>query len=419
VTQMWTTAGPAEWERRSRPLVTVVPYALLAALAAFTAAVKHDAPGSLVIDLGLCAAVAIWILLMFTLQRRRPGVFLTGLILLTLVLVVRDPWFGFYAPALYFYAFRIIGWPRELYFVSGCAVVAGTAQAADWDAGSWTGWLVYLAVVAANVVPMCGLAWFGTIGERYFIAREAALREAREANERLAGAMAENAALQERLVEQARSAGVLDERQRMAREIHDTIAQGLAGIVVQLQAAARAEAEPAAWRHHHGLATELARESLTEARRAVQALRPEALTRARLADALDSTVERWGAVRNIPVEFSTNGVERKLPADLEMALLRVAQEALANVGKHAQASRVGVTLSFLDTAVALDVRDDGKGFEVHDGHSGFGLTTMSQRVEALGGTVEIESEPGNGTAVSALVPVREDGLCEDPPHGRG
>ncbi len=413
--QSWQMAGPAGWEQRFRPMVTVVPYVLLAVMAALTIAFKHDQPGSLAIDLALCAAAAVWSLALFTLRpawRDRigvMGVFLAGLILFGLVMVLRNPWFGFYTPVLYFYAYRIIGWPRELYFVAGAAVVAGTAQAAGLDPGSWIGRIEYLGILVVNIAPMCLVAWMGEIGTRYYASREAALREAREANARLAAALAENAALQERLVEQARAAGVLDERARMAREIHDTLAQSLTGIVTQLQAAEHAADDPAAWRRHHAAATSLARESLTEARRSVNELRPEPLETGRLADAITEVAAKWSARHSIPAQVTVTGEPRTMRPEAEVALLRVAQEALANVAKHAgTATRVGLTLSYMDRQVALDVRDDGRGFDYpttqveRDG--GFGLVAMRQRIEALSGTLQIESEVGGGTGISACLP---------------
>lgn len=400
-----------EWQRRLEPLTTVVPYALLAVLAALTVAVKHQAGGSLWIDLGLCGLAATWILLMYTLwpaRRASPramGVFLAGLILITLVLVIRDPWFGFYVTACYFYAFRIIGWPAQLFFIGGTAVVAGTAQAAGITIGSWGGAWAYLAVVLANLVPMCGLAFLGQVGERHYREREAALRAATEANHKLAAALAENAGLQQRLVAQT----LLDERQRMAREIHDTLAQGLTGIITQLQAAAHAADDPVAWRRHHDAATALARESLTEARRSVHELRPEALATGRLGEALADVAERWSARHGVAAQVTTTGTVRPMATEAEVALLRTAQEALANVAKHASAGRVALTLSYLDDQVALDVRDDGRGFDPGrpaDGRrdGGFGLVAMRQRIEGLAGTLQIESEPGAGTGISACLP---------------
>jgi len=109
------------------------------------------------------------------------------------------------------------------------------------------------------------------------------------------------------------------------------------------------------------------------------------------------------------VQVNTTGTTRPIGPEAEVALLRAAQEALANVAKHAEASRVGLTLSYLDNEVALDVRDDGKGFHPdangHHSTGGFGLVAMRQRMESLSGTLQIESEPGYGTTISARVPV--------------
>ncbi|MEU4238345.1 sensor histidine kinase [Actinoplanes sp. NPDC026619] len=371
----------AEWEDRSRPLVTVVPYVILALLAV---AVRHDRLG-----LVLCAAAAVWNLALFTVhppwrQRRAVmEVFLAGLIVFGLVMAFRTPWFGLYSPALYFFAYRIIGWPRELPFIAGAALVAGTAQATGLDYDTWAGRVAWLGVVAANIVPMCLLAWVGELGLRY--------------HSRMTAALTENAAL-------AHRAGVLDERARMAREIHDTLAQGLTGIVTQLQAAEHVADDPAAWRRHHAAATALARESLTEARRSVDELRPEPLETGRLADAITEVAARWSGRHRIPAQVTVTGDTRTMPPAAEVALLRTAQEALANVAKHAPtASRVGLTLSYLDHQTALDVRDDGDGFDAVEGN-GFGLEAMRQRIEALDGTLQIESERGGGTGISASLP---------------
>ena len=397
----WEMDGPQAWERRLRPMVTVVPYVLLALLAALTVAFKHGDPRSLAVDLLLCAAAAVWNLAFFTVRpawrerRHLMAVFLTGLILFGLVMVIRNPWWGFYSPVLYFYAFRIIGWPRELWFVAGAGVVAGTAQATGVDYHSVLGWLEWAAVVTANIVPLWLLAWIGDIVLRYQNARDAAVRQI--------------AALQQELVEQARAAGVQEERTRMAREIHDTIAQGLTGIVTQLQAAGHAADEPDAWRRHHDAAVALARESLTEARRSVNELRPEPLETGRLADAITEVAGRWSARHGIEAQVTVTGQTTAMRPEAEVALLRVAQEGLANVAKHAPAAtRVGLTLSYMDRQTALDVRDDGPGFEP-TGTGGFGLEAMRQRIEALSGTLQIESERGGGTGISACLPVEVRG----------
>ena len=118
--------------------------------------------------------------------------------------------------------------------------------------------------------------------------------------------------------------------------------------------------------------------------------------------------ERWSALHGIAVQVTTTGTARPLPTETESALLRTAQEALANVARHAQATRVGLTLSYMPHEVALDVRDDGRGFypaPPGPGADGFGLVAMRQRVEGLAGTLQIESEPGGGTGISARIPV--------------
>ena len=195
----------------------------------------------------------------------------------------------------------------------------------------------------------------------------------------------------------------------MAREIHDTIAHGLTGIVTQLEAAEQAEDRPEARQRHVANAIRLARESLSEARRSVEASRPEVLEGASLEEALADVAERWSDLSGVPVDVTTTGEPMPLHPEIEIALLRTAQEALANVAKHATASRALLTLSYMGDEVTLDVRDDGVGFEVPAEASpgrgaGFGLTAMRQRVSRVAGTLAIESEPGGGTAISARVP---------------
>jgi signal transduction histidine kinase len=219
------------------------------------------------------------------------------------------------------------------------------------------------------------------------------------------------------LLVQAREAGVLDERQRMAREIHDTLAQGLAGILAQLQAAEQVSEEPAKWRRHVTTAMNLARESLTEARRTVHAVEPSVLADARLPDAISDVTRHWAQAHDIDAVLTTTGDARPMHADVEVTLLRTAQEALANVAKHARATRVGLTLSYMEDLVTLDVRDDGIGFEPTrrangSTNGGFGLTGMRQRVQRLAGRLDIESEPGGGTAISASVPAIPAGGLE-------
>ncbi|MEV4144368.1 sensor histidine kinase [Amycolatopsis sp. NPDC049691] len=227
--------------------------------------------------------------------------------------------------------------------------------------------------------------------------------ERRRMLDELAAAQAENEGLQRQLLSQAREAGILDERQRLAQEIHDTLAQGFTGIITQLEAAALAKDEPAEWQRHLDSATALARENLTAARRSVHALHPEHLDSATLPEALGGVAARWSARTGVPAAVTTTGVPRPLHPEIESTVLRVTQEALSNVDKHAAAARVGLTLSYMDDEVTLDVRDDGAGFVPGPG-PGFGLPGMRRRVQRLAGTLHVESEPGGGTAISAVLP---------------
>jgi signal transduction histidine kinase len=264
--------------------------------------------------------------------------------------------------------------------------------------------------VTVNMLLASAMVWIGTMDELQEHRTERALEDATEANQQLRAALEENAGLHRQLVTQAREAGIIDERQRMAREIHDTLAQGLTGIITQLAAAGQAAVGSAEHERHVRTAAELARDSLREARRSVAALTPEALRDARLPEALGDVAGRWTELHGVPVEVLTTGAAEPLHPDIDVALLRTAQEALANVAKHASASRVGLTLSYLGDFVRLDVRDDGRGFDPGElderpGESGgFGLSGMRQRAVSLGGTLEIESEPGSGTAICASVP---------------
>jgi signal transduction histidine kinase len=280
------------------------------------------------------------------------------------------------------------------------------------DADSWWAW-VGISLITMTLAG--AFSFFGDMTDQRNRKQKQALAELHEANVKLEAALEENAGLHAQLLVQAREAGVLDERQRMAREIHDTLAQGLAGILAQLQAA---EQVPAEWRRHVTTAMNLARESLTEARRTVLAVEPSVLAEARLPDALSDVTRRWAEANDIDAVLTTTGDARPMHTDVEVALLRTAQEALANVAKHAKASRVGLTLSYMEDLVTLDVRDDGVGFEPNakrvngSTSGGFGLAGMRQRVQRLAGRLEIESEPGGGTAISASLPAIPAGGAE-------
>jgi signal transduction histidine kinase len=205
-----------------------------------------------------------------------------------------------------------------------------------------------------------------------------------------------------RTEERERETGAMQERQRAAREIHDTLAQGLAGIVAQLEAAAQARHRGADDQGHLNAATQLARDSLAEARRSVRAITPHELEHARLPEAIENVATTWSQTHATQAQFTTTGTPRPIHPEVEVTLLRAAQEALTNVARHARASRVGLTLSYMEDVVTLDVRDDGVGFDA--ARHGYGLTGMRQRVTGVGGELAVESAPGEGTAISAIVP---------------
>src|SRR5215471_11630675 len=358
------------WPRRERRAVAVLPYAMLAFSAVLTVFIRNSERKPFLLDLALCGLAAVWMLCLYTLVpawRSRPpvrAVFFVGLIAIMTVLVIRDPWFGFFTFTGYFFAVSIPPGRWRLLAVAAVAVLTGTSQAGGFStaASGRVGLTVYIGCVLVNLVVAGALSWFGWINDAQNKRRAEMVEELSQANRRLEATLAENAGLHEQLLTQAREAGILDERQRMAREIHDTLAQGLAGIITQLQAAEQASDDPAERRRHLEAATRLARDSLTEARRSVDELRPEPLEQARLAGALRGVAERWSALNAIPVQVAATGTERTLRPETEFALLRTAQEALANVANHADATRVGLTLSYMDEEVVLDVRDDGRGF---------------------------------------------------------
>ncbi|HZS00737.1 MAG TPA: GAF domain-containing sensor histidine kinase [Chloroflexota bacterium] len=213
------------------------------------------------------------------------------------------------------------------------------------------------------------------------------------------------------LLLQATEAATMEERARLARDIHDTLAQGLTGIVVQLGAAQRAlTMAPDQVDEHLALAHRMARESLAEARRSVWNLRAPALERGDLGDALRGLVARPLSA-GTATTFEQAGEPWRLAASVEAALLRVCQEALANVAKHARATRVVVQLEYGRDAVRLAIRDNGVGFDkaafearAHGAipWSGFGLLGMRERLAALGGTLAVTGS--DGTTVVATVP---------------
>ena len=220
-------------------------------------------------------------------------------------------------------------------------------------------------------------------------------------------------AAQEELAAVERQAGVLEERQRMAQEIHDTLAQGFTSIVLQLEAAEQALPDDLnSVEDRIQKARDTARTNLEEARRLVLALQPEPLQQSSLVEALRRETERWTQDTGVKANFSVTGMPRTLHPQCEVTLLRALQEGLNNVHKHAQAEEVNITLSYMADQVALDIQDDGigldpKNLEATKSDGGFGLQAMRQRAEQNGGQLLIESAAGKGTTLVVQIPVDE------------
>jgi signal transduction histidine kinase len=406
----------ASRERQADKRLLLMPYAALVGSTVLVLAAGDLVPSrqGLPVTFAVVAATAAWLLWLITLHPQwesRPRVmatFFAGLLVLIGLLVWCHPFYGFFAWTGYLFTVPALHGRWRLAGAAGVACFTAVSQIGGF--GNLAAAVVpFLIVLAFNIGIAVVMTHLSMVNSDHAARRAEMLRELAAANDKLAAALTENAGLHSQLLVQAREAGVLDERQRLAGEIHDVLAQGLTGIVTQLEAADQAAGREPDRRRHLDTAKKLARDSLTEARRSVRALRPTPLAGAALPDALAEVVHDWSAQHGVPAELITTGRAQPLLPEIETTLLRTAQEALANVARHAGAARVALTLSYLEDLVTLDVRDDGAGFDPrrsrtagYDG--GYGLTGMRERVQRIAGTLAVESEPGAGTAISACVP---------------
>ncbi|MEU3621225.1 two-component sensor histidine kinase [Amycolatopsis coloradensis] len=404
---LWPSSGDGEspWRPWGGWVEWFLPYALLSLSTVLSLLISGQDPA---VTLGLAGLAAGWLLVSTTLVPSRwaehpvvVAVSFTGLVTAAAVLEAHDTVFLIFMITGFFEAMRLRPAPLALtgiFVVSalintipnGGPLSAFADQPALWTVVT----LVQTAAVGGGGLVSAAMA-------RQHAERKRVLDE-------LAAAQEENAGLQRQLLGQARETGILDERQRLSQEIHDTLAQGFTGIITQLEAAAAAKGDPAEWQRHVDTAMALARENLTAARRSVRALGPQPLAASTLPDALDEVSRLWSGRTGVEIRFTTTGTARALHPEIEATLLRVTQEALTNVEKHAAATIVGLTLSYMADQVTVDVRDDGGGFDpgaaVSPGEGGFGVPGMRARVTRLAGTLNLESEPGGGTAVSANLP---------------
>ncbi len=266
---------------------------------------------------------------------------------------------------------------------------------------------------AGNIVgPLVGGAFAFGISRGYLeLLREAARREALVQS--LQKAQAETTNLQDELALSQRRAGELAERSRLARDIHDTVAQSFSSLRLIAHAASTATTDPEARRSLEQIEA-LSGEGLTDVRRIIAELTPAELDDGALGDALARMLERLEQHHGLRTAIT---VDRSLPtldAVTEVALLRAAQSVLANVRNHAEATQVTVHLIDEGDSVRLDILDNGIGFapdRVDPATSSFGLRFLRNRLRELGGDLVVESAPGEGTACSAHLPIRRG---EDP-----
>ena len=300
-------SAPAKptWERFNDALVGRCGYALLALATALGLLTDEGGTTSRVATLVIASAAAGWIYLSYTripAPRRshqvRLYVFFAGLLTFASVLMLHQPVFFIFMISGFFYASVLRPLPLAVVGVGATSILVNSLISGIPT--STSGWTFYLAIIVVQTIAIGGGV---IIGERINEQSE----QRRQALAKLEAALAENAGLHAQLVAQAREAGILDERARLAREIHDTIAQGLIGIVTQLEAAEQARERPHDRDRYLGNAKQLARDSLVEARRSVEGTMPSALESRALPDALRDVARNWSAINGIAAEVTITG----------------------------------------------------------------------------------------------------------------
>ncbi|MFJ5234052.1 sensor histidine kinase [Kitasatospora sp. NPDC088391] len=393
--------GPTPALRLANLAVHGLFFTLLAVLLVRAAADGGLGPGGWATAVALAAGYAAGGILRPVRESRALGaLWLLVVAVLWIGLTLQHPEFSYLAFPLYFVCLHAL--PPRLGLPAVAALTAAVIAAQTTTPGGLT--------TAKVLGPLAGAAVALLTAYGY-----AALYRESRARQQLIDDLVRT---RDELAASQREAGRLAERQRLAREIHDTLAQGLSGIVLLAREAAAAAgpgadgvpdadgmpgdaAAPSSVRALLGEIERTASANLAEARRFVHALTPPALDDATLADALRRLATGADAA------FHLDGEPYPLPVEAEVALLRLTQEALANAVRHAAAPHVAVTLGYLDDTVTLDVYDDGVGFDPAAPAPGsFGLHGMHERIAALGGTLTVESAPGEGTAVAATLPLR-------------
>jgi signal transduction histidine kinase len=367
---------------------------VFAASVAIVQAGPITAPGRIIASAALAAMVPwyVWVgrpLTQLEEATRRGLVYLAGVVILFAVAQSQNPNAWFLAFALCPQFFHVTTARRAAVFVVILNVTAGLLLV--WRDPRLSGVLTAIAWVIFAVA-------FSQVYSRWMI------RVIQQSLER-AALITQLESTRAELAAAHHEAGVLAERHRLAGEIHDTLAQGFASIVTLLQASLRAGGPRTEdVRRHLEMALSTARENLAVARTLISALSPAELESGTLAEALRRVADATAAAADIEVTAEATGTARRLPMGTEVVLLRVCQEALANVRKHAGARQVSVRLCYADGVVRLTVSDDGGGFDIDLVNGGYGLHGMRERVRQVGGTIQVRSAVGAGTEISVEVP---------------
>ncbi|SEL72490.1 sensor histidine kinase [Nonomuraea pusilla] len=306
-------------------------------------------------------------------------------------LAATSPRFVWLAFPLFFACLHLL--PLRAALPAVAALTAAAVAADGWHAGGLSASQVIGPAIGAVVATLMALVYKALYAESE--QRRVLIDDLVRTRDRLLRAESESARLAE--------------RERLAREIHDTLAQGMSSIILLLRAARADLADrPAEAARRIAEAERAAQDNLEEARTFVRGLTPPALRQSSLAGALRGISDSATAGTATRVRFEVSGTPVPLPPGYDLALLRIAQGALGNVSRHAGARNAGVTLTYLDDAVVLDVYDDGRGF-LPGQAEGYGLRAMRERVAELGGSLAVESAPGEGTAVAATLPLPAHG----------
>jgi signal transduction histidine kinase len=370
---------------------------VFAASVAIVQAGPITASGRIIASVALAAMVPwyVWVGRPLTrLEEATPRgtIYLSGLVVLFVAVQSRNPNAWFLAFALCPQCFQVTTARRGMVFVVVLNVSAGLLLV--WREPRLSGALTALSLVIFAVA-------FSQVYSSWMIRVIEQSRERAALITQLESTRAELAAAHH-------EAGVLTERHRLAGEIHDTLAQGFASIVTLLQAAEAGlrDGDPRTdgARRHLEMALATARENLAEARTLVTALSPAQLESGTLAEALRRVAEAVAASADVEVTAEATGTARRLPMGTEVVLLRVCQEALANVRKHAGARQASVRLCYAAGVVRLTVADDGAGFDKNHVNGGYGLRGMGERVRQVGGTIRVLSAVGAGTEINVEVP---------------